>query len=135
MLSRKRAGATDGFPRLGERGASVVEFALVTPFLVLMFTGIIQFGAMFFLQNHMTLVARNTVRNVAVGEMSTKSAKTFAEGKLLNWPGTFTVGITESGADVSVAITIPMEDAAIIDFLGLFKGKTLRASVVMRKET
>ena len=135
MLSRKRAGATDGFPRLGERGAGTVEFALVTPFLVLMFTGIIQFGAMFFLQNHMTLVARNTVRNVAVGEMSTKSAKTFAEGKLLNWPGTFTVGITESGGDVSVAITIPMENAAIIDFLGLFKGKTLRASVVMRKET
>ena len=138
LSKRNCAGATrrpDSWSNLGESGAAAVEFAFVTPILVLMLTGIIQFGAIFFIQNHMVSVARETARYVAVGDMNATQAADSTKSKLINWAGAFTVNVTEAGGDVSVDITIPLNKAAIFDIWGLFKNKTLKASSIMRKET
>ncbi len=39
-------------------GAAAVEFAFILPILLLLFSGIVQFGSIMFLENHMTNVAR-----------------------------------------------------------------------------
>ncbi len=55
-----------------ERGVAAIEFALVIPFVLLLLTGIIQFGFVLFLQSHVADVARETARRVAVGEFEQK---------------------------------------------------------------
>jgi Flp pilus assembly protein TadG len=45
-----------------ERGQSLVEFALVLPILMLVVAGIIQFGVLFWAQNTLTQIARDTGR-------------------------------------------------------------------------
>ncbi len=53
-----------------EPGVAAVEFALAIPFVLLVLSGIIQFGFVLFLQNHVAGVARNTARRAAVGELA-----------------------------------------------------------------
>ena len=123
------------------RGVSAVEFALITPILVLIIAGIIDGGALFYLQNNMANVARDTVRRLSVGEISSSSdAQTFASSHILNWGATFTVNVTEpdpddvNDTDYVVEITVPIDDAALMDPFNFFNSGTLRARAVMRQE-
>lgn len=129
-----------GFWR-NERGVAAVEMAFVMPIMVLLLSGIIQFGALMFLQNHMTNVARDTARQVSVGEMTTAEATTAAQNALLDWGITYAISVTlvpdvtdPTDIDVVVNISAPMSEAAIVDVLGLFQGGNLAANVTMRQE-
>lgn len=115
-------------------GVAALEFAFLLPVFLLMLTGVIQFGAIFFLQNNMAGVAQDTSRRVAVGEMTSAEGQTYAEGNLINWGATFTVAVTEPGSDVLVDISVPLSDAALVDLHGFFNGKTLRAQSTARRE-
>ncbi len=122
-------------------GAAIVEFALAAPVLILILAGIFDAGTMFYIQNNMLSVARETVRRLAVGDLANQSdAHAFASNLVVNWPATFTTSITEpdpndpSDFDYVVEISVPMVDAALIDPLGVFNSGTLRAQAVMRKE-
>ncbi len=116
------------------RGTSAIEMAFSLPILLMVLTGIIQFGAMFFLQNHMGDVARDTARRVSVGQITAGQAQAYAEGELLNWNATFSVAVQELSDEVSVDITVPLAEASLVDILGLFKSGTLRARAEMPKE-
>lgn len=126
--------------RRDQRGASAVEFAFVIPVVVLVFAGIIQFGALFFLQNHMTNVAREASRRYAVGELTKTGAETWAKNNLLGWGITYTVDLippdpsNPNDRDVTMDISAPMSQAAMFDILGLFQTGTLQTSVTMRQE-
>jgi len=123
-----------------ERGVAAIEFALVIPFVLLLLTGIIQFGFVLFLQSHVADVARETARRVAVGEFEQAEAEQFAQDKLLNWGVTYTVAVTlpdpndPNDTDVDVQISLPMSQAALIDVVGLFQSGTLTATVTAREE-
>lgn len=120
-------------------GAALIEFAFLTPFLLLIVTGIIQFGALFFLENNMINVARDTARRMAVGELTTsKDAESHVQNTLANWGVTFTVTIEQptppASNDFVVRISAPMADAAIVDPFGFMGGGSLRAQSTMRQE-
>ncbi len=118
-----------------ERGVAAVEFALAIPFVLLVLSGIIQFGFVLFLQSHVADVARETARRVAVGEFEQAEAVQCAQDTLLNWGVTYTVAVTLTDPDdVSVQISLPMSQAALIDLLGLFQSGTLTAAVTAREE-
>ncbi len=68
----------------GRDGAAAVEFAFIVPILLLLFSGIVQFGSIMFLENHMTNVARETSRRVAVGELAQADAEGSAQQALVN---------------------------------------------------
>ena len=76
-------------------GAAAVEFAFILPILLLLFSGIVQFGSIMFLENHMTNVARETSRRVAVGEL--------AEAALMD-----VLGVFQSG-NLTAAVTMRQE--------------------------
>lgn len=125
-----------------DSGAAGVEFALIVPVFVIIVTGLIQFGAILFLQNNMTNAAREAARSLAVGQISTQSqAQDVVDQTLVNWGVNFTVTTTNPDPNnpndnqYTVLITAPMSDAAIIDYLGIFGGKTLSASAAVREET
>ena len=121
-------------------GAAAVEFAFILPILLLLFSGIVQFGSIMFLENHMTNVARETSRRVAVGELNETDAESSAQQALVNWGVTYQVSVTPSSAgggnqDITVAISLPMAEAALMDVLGVFQSGNLTAAVTMRQES
>jgi Flp pilus assembly protein TadG len=123
-----------------QRGAAAVEFAFIMPILLVMFSGILQFGSVMFLENHMTNVAREASRRVAVGELTETDAATMVQGALVNWGVTYEVSVAtvdadDGNQDITVAISLPLSDAALIDVLGLFDTGNLSTSVTMRMES
>ena len=128
-------------PWRDEAGVAALEFAFVVPLLVIVLAGIVQFGAVFFLQNNMATVARETARSLAVGTIeTTQEAETLANSKLINWGVTFTINTAvpdpadPSDTDYTVTISVPLAQAAIFDILGVFKTGDLTATASMREE-
>jgi hypothetical protein len=118
-----------------DAGAAAVELAFVLPVAVLLLMGIIQFGALLFLQNTMVNVANDVARRVSVGELTTTAGETLAEERLSGWNATFTVSVTEPTADdIQVDISVPLADAAIVDFGDLLDTGDLTAQATVRKE-
>ena len=113
-------------------GVSIVEFALVVPFIALLFTGIVQVGGIFYVHHNMTTVAQETVRLIAVGQISTDDANTFAQGRLTAWDITFTVSTQEAGDDVTVSISAPLSEASLIDILGWLQSGNISTQATMQ---
>ncbi len=121
-------------------GAAAVEFAFIVPILLLLFSGIVQLGSIMFLENHMTNVARETSRRVAVGELAQADTASAAQQALINWGVNYEVSVATVDAgggnqDIAVAISLPMREAALIDLLGVFQSGNLTAVVTMRQES
>lgn len=51
-----------------ERGAAIVEFALVVPILILLVFGIVEFGRVFYIQSTISGAAREGARAMALGD-------------------------------------------------------------------
>ncbi len=123
-----------------EAGVAAIEFAFVMPILVLMLTGIIQFGILMFTQNQMTNVARETTRRIAVGELTAAAAQQYARDSLVFPTANFTIAVTvpspanPNDKDIIVDIRVPYSDVSLVDILGLFQSGTLGTSVTMRQE-
>ena len=122
-----------------DSGAALLEFAFLTPVLVLLLAGIVQFGMVIFLRSSMQDVAQDAVRRMAVGEfttaleVSTHVGNTFSSwvtpSVTAAWPN---VGAGET--DVSLTLSVALADAVPFDLLGIFKGETMPVVAVMRQE-
>lgn len=127
-------------PWRDERGVAAVEFAFVVPVLALLLTGIIQLGALLFVQSNMGDVARDTARRLAIGEITAAAAPSYAEGQLVNWGGTYTVTPTmpnpadPNDRNVTVQISVPIADASLVDIVGIFQTGNMTASSTIRQE-
>ncbi len=137
-----RAARAKGWRALwrGRDGAAAVEFAFIVPILLLLFSGIVQFGSIMFLENHLTNVARETSRRVAVGELAETDAESSAQQALVNWGVTYDVDVVSvdvggGNQDITVTISLPMAEAALMDVLGVFQSGNLTAVVTMRQES
>ncbi|HXV25875.1 MAG TPA: TadE/TadG family type IV pilus assembly protein [Alphaproteobacteria bacterium] len=126
--------------RRSQEGVAAVEFAFVAPILILIVAGIIQFGAVFFLQGNMGNAAREISRSLAVGAIGTQTeAEALADSRLTNWGIDFDVAVQfpdpsdPNDTDYTVTVSAPLSEAAIFDILGVFEG-TLTATASMRKE-
>ena len=127
-------------PNRAESGIAAVEFAMVLPVMLMIVLGIMQFGSIFHIRNAMTDVARQAARSLSVGEVNETSAKQTALDSLSAWSMTFTVVTSmpdpsvPTDRDVSVNISVPLSQASIVDFLGLFATGNVASSVTMRME-
>ncbi len=121
-------------------GVAAVEFAVVAPIVILMLTGIFQLGFAIFMQGQMAEVARETSRNVAVGELTQSEAISFAQSSLINPGVTYDIAVTlpdpndPNDRDVQVFISAPLQHLSPIDILGLFQDMDITASVRRRME-
>ncbi len=95
-----------------ESGIAAIEFAVVAPVAITLVAGIIQFGFVLFIENHMGDVARDAARRFAVGASDQTETVQFAQGALLNWGVTYTVTVTPNVNDVIVLISLPKSSAA-----------------------
>ena len=123
-------------------GIAAIEFAFTVPILVLILVGIIQIAAAFFTLNQMNWVAREAARGLAVGDLAdTAEAQTFVNSNLISWAAansTVDIKVPDptdpNDTDFRVAISVPMEQAALLDPVGYLAGKTVSAYSVMRDE-
>lgn len=132
---RERRGA------LGRDGLAAVEFALILPVLLLFLFGIIQFGFLFSVYNTMVHAAREGARGMAVEQLTESEGKTLTEQRLTaygNLPFTVTTKAPDpanpADLDVEVSVSVPLEDAMLVDVLGLAESQTVSTQIVMRRE-
>ena len=118
--------------RSSQRGVAAVEFAIVLPVLMILLTGIVQMGIMFLVQHNMVSVSQETVRLVAVGELTTAEGETYADDHLINWDMTYDINVQQQGSDIVVDIALPLSDVALVDYLGLFESGNMTARSSMR---
>lgn len=121
------------FPILTDRKGSVlVETAIALPLLILVMSGIIDFGYQFAVSNSMQSVSNETARLVAIRRLTAAEAPAYAQGRLMKALGPYSVTASVSGSDAVINITIPRRDAALIDVLGIFRTGNLAARSTMR---
>ena len=124
-----------------ERGAALVEFALLLPILVVLLSGLFQFGAIMYLQNNMSNVARDVSRRVAIQDLTIAQGIQRANDTLINWGVNFTINVTlpdpadPNDRDVVVMIAAPIAEAAIFDVFGVLASGNLRAVSVHLMES
>jgi hypothetical protein len=102
------------------KGAGAVEFAIIAPVFILLLLGIIEFSNIFLVQNHMTEVARDTVRQLATGRIERDEARSFVEERLKDKVDaevlvTVTETSVDKGTDILVWLGVPLGDVAMFD--------------------
>lgn len=87
--------------RRAERGATAVEFALVSIVFLMFMLGIIDLGRLFWVKNLMQYGVEQTARYAMVNPTASASAlETYAEGQVGNLFSGITFTADEPGADV-----------------------------------
>lgn len=113
-------------------GNALIETAITLPILIVVMSGIIDFGYMFAISNSMQSVSNETARLVAINRITPAEAPAYAQSRLMKAIGTYQVNTSATGTDVTVAITLPRRDAVLVNVTGLFSNGNLNASSTMR---
>lgn len=125
-----------------ERGAVAAEFAILSPFIILILFGMILMGHMLYLHSNMLTAARDAVRRLAAAEISAAQAETVALNWLSDWNVTdvqfsanASVPVNPGETDAVVTVTAPLSQATLgLDIFGHFGAGTLTAEATMRYE-
>ncbi len=143
-----------------ESGGPAIEFAFIIPILLILLTGIIQFGYAFYVQSSITNAAREGARALSVKAVTAGggtatvctsatagTAEFVACDYLSGLPvGSFSVASCSPAtppspptalcpdpvSDVTVRVTVPRSDIAVGDILGFFDSGTMIAQSTMR---
>ena len=123
------------------RGVAAVEFAIVSPFLILLIFGIIEFGRAIMVQQVLTSASREGARRAVLEEATASEVTTVVSDYLTNCSiagATVTVSPTPLtsagfGDPVTVTVSVPYDQVSWIPpwFLG---GTTLSASTLMHAD-
>jgi Flp pilus assembly protein TadG len=127
------------------RGNVAVEFALIAPILIGAVAGIIEYGNILHTQQMMQYASGLAARCYAVGTCTSATAITTATTFLSGSSSlSYTVTVTEAagatGQEVTVTVSVPLADAALINVLTGILGTTafsgnLQANTTMRVES
>ena len=127
-----------------EDTAALAEFTLVTPVFMLVALAIVQLGYIMFLENNMHQAAQAAAQQIATGEFVAQGSHVdCADGSIVGaerlvcdglsqFAGNFTVSATHAAeSDVIVTVSLPMQDAAIVDVLGFLGSGAITTAAVL----
>ena len=135
-----------------QRGAALVEFALVSSLLFLLLFGIIELGLLFGDQALVGASAREAVRSAAVGDPTTTAKSHAVSGGVglplsaanvvleksadgISWTGLGDTGANNNAASGSfVRATVTYSHPLVTSYIFSGSAKTLTAKLVMRRE-
>jgi Flp pilus assembly protein TadG len=149
LLIRSSSGCVRGWSlgkRWKRRGTAIVEFALLSPFLFLLVLGLIEFGRVLMVEQILTNGAREACRTASMPGSASGDVQNTAVNYLTNSsipvsnpssqisvspdPATATPGTA-----MTVTVNVPFSNVSWLPTPLFMGGKTLSASVVMRKES
>ncbi len=136
------AGARTSRRARRRRGATVVEFALVAPLLILLIFGMFEFGRMMMVEQILTNAAREGARRAILEQSTATEVETIVSDYLT---GSSVSGATVTvdpgqlqhlgfGQPVSVSVSVPYDQVTWLPAPWFLGGKTLSAECVMRGE-
>ena len=150
MTSDKPSVGRHGSPRRrARRGASILEFALVLPILLMLAFGVVDYGYFFYVKNTVQGAAQSGAR-AAIPGTAANSDVTTTVSNILTAAGLQSSGytVTTSPADVSAAaagtaVTVNVSvswskvgfRALASGYGGISASKVITGSATMRKET
>ena len=113
-----------------DRGASAVEFALIVPFLILMTGAIVEITNIYFVRSQLTEIAGQAARRLAVGALDEEETTKFVAAKLADQAAGLNARAEvidhtlrdQDGTDVTVSISLALNDALIFEFVGASLG-------------
>lgn len=121
-----------------DRGANLVEFALVMPFLLLLILGIIEFGYLLGEYNDVRHGAREGARLAAVNGASSADLHSRTCDSMDLTTGsmdvTFSGGSPDIGATRTVTVTATVSSLSGLGLIEIFLPNTLQSSVEFRLE-
>jgi Flp pilus assembly protein TadG len=156
MLYRRRFDAqvassttVPGAPRQNaskRRGTAAVEFAVILPFVMVLFLGIIEFGRVLMVQQILTNAAREGCRNAVLPGGTINNAKSVVSTYLGNANITLSdlanqvsvnpdPATSSQGTSITVTVTVPFSSVSWLPSPIFMTGKSLSATVVMRMES
>lgn len=99
------------FPlQVGQRGAAAIEFAFLLPFLLLIFTGMIEFGRAMWYYNALDKAARDSARylsTVQVSDLATEAASATSTSRTIVANAATRAGVAglTPGTDITITCT------------------------------
>jgi Flp pilus assembly protein TadG len=139
-LTRTSQAAAGG--RGKRTAASAVEFALVAPVMLLFVLGIIEFGRLMMVEQILTNAAREGCRRAVLDNSTESDARAVVNNYLSNSGisgGTMApisnLSTAKAGDTITVTVSVPFDNVSWFPVARWLQGKTLSASVVMRKES
>lgn len=123
-------------------GASAVEFGLIAPVLVMTVMGALEYGLLIYTQAAMQHSARDSVRQLSIGQITDVTAPAYVCSKVTSWAKRHcTASVAHSNvadpkADViTVTVNVPASKASVVSFFTRATGDfTVTASAAMRRE-
>lgn len=122
--------------RRNDRGASLVEFALIMPLLVLLIFGMVDAGWAFFQNLEVRHGAREGAR-LAVVDFGNEAAVITETCARMNDPGpSVQISVASDSKNIGgkTTVTVTRNHDALVAFLPFFDGITLSSTVEMRLE-
>jgi len=136
VVEKKRRGPTRGRWR---RAVAAVEMAVVTPLLLAVLFGIIEFGWLFTVQHTLVNASREGARTGVLEGADAGDVTTVVLNYLspMGLDSSVTINVTEATPEdptVTVDLSVPRADVSLVgSFFGFTTGE-LEAICVMRKE-
>ncbi len=129
--------------RKREDGAAAVEFALISPILILMVGAIFEGGMVMYSWGNMEHYARQAARAVSIGEATHYQAETYIKTNMLTSFGapdvavtiSETTGINALDNQVNIQVTLPVSEISELTPFRIFSNFTVSRTVKMYKET
>ncbi len=138
-LKRMQRPTATGRNRLG---AALVEFAVVSPLMILFTLGMIEIGRMTMVKQLLVNVSREGAREGTLSGSTNESVQASVQSLLArSYINGATVTVTSgsipasTGNYVSVAISVPSESVSWLSTPLFMGGRTVTASTSMRKES
>lgn len=123
-----------------QEGAAVVEFALVSPVLIMLLLGMFEFSWLFFQRHNILTAAERGARGVATQTLTSAEAQAEATASLAAWNITSTVSIIEpdpanvNDRDVVVRISASTRNVSMTGFFNSILPAEISVETFMRQE-
>lgn len=114
-------------------GVSALEMALLAPVLLLLLTGIAQFGAIYVLQNNMQNTARELALRLATADLQAEQAQSWAGERLPRHIDLYVIDVELADDVYNVTIRAPLRQAVPIDPLAFFAAGELSVRASARE--
>ena len=108
---------------LEDLGASLIEFALIVPFLISLTIGIVEMSNVFYVRNVLNEAVRDATRRFAVGALDKNGTENLVRQKVTDTIGsTGEVLVTETpvdgdNTDVTVSVSVPLQNLLLFESL------------------
>ena len=129
--------------RLGVRrdGSVAIEFALVTPVLLGLLFGTVEYGLTLFTYSSMQTAARDVTRQMAVNTLASTGAVAEIRSRLPGWMrANATITVSQSAAGnaatnvYTTVVSVPMSKASPINFYTKSTSGSIKTEVKMKQE-